>query len=115
MSTQAERTNMNRVLYKEGSPQIVYDHHQSGPAGTVMFAPPFRDPFNYVFDPLIPLGIDQLGAAMHGRFAAEGKAGVTMRRGSTYSTWWNGGRRATPDFHNPNRPRPETLCKPTPL
>jgi len=47
-----------------------------------MFAPPFRDPFNYVFDPLIPIGIDLLGAAIHGRFAAEAKPGVTMRSGS---------------------------------
>ena len=44
-----------------------------------MFAPPFRDPFNYVFDPLIPFSIDLVGAAMHARFAAEGKPGVTMR------------------------------------
>ena len=79
---QAETINMNRVLYQEWFPQIVYNHHQTGPAGTVMFAPPFRDPFNYVFDPLIPSGIDLVGAAMHARFAAEGKPGVTMRRGS---------------------------------
>jgi len=97
MSTQAETINMNRVLYKEWFPQIVYNHHQTGPAGTVMFAPPFRDPFNYVFDPLIPAGIDLLGAAIHGRFAAEAKPGVTMR-GSTYSTWWNGGLRTTAYF-----------------
>ena len=36
----------------------MYNHHQTGPAGAVLFAPPFRDPFNYNFDPLIPLGID---------------------------------------------------------
>ena len=91
MSSQAETINMNRVLYKEWFPQIVYDHHQTGPPGTVMFAPPFRDPFNYFLDPLIPVSIDLIGAAMHARFAAEGKPGVTMRTGSNYSTWWNGG------------------------
>jgi hypothetical protein len=32
----------------EWFPQIMYNHHQTGPTGTVMFAPPFRDPFNYV-------------------------------------------------------------------
>jgi hypothetical protein len=63
MSTQAETINMNRILYKEWFPQIVYDHHQAGPPGTVMFAPPFRDPFNYLFDPLIPSSIDLVGAA----------------------------------------------------
>ena len=44
---------MNRMLYREWFPQIMYNHHQTGPAGTVMFAPPFRDPFNYNFDPLV--------------------------------------------------------------
>ena len=80
-----------------------------------MFAPPFRDPFNYVFDPLIPLGIDLLGAAMHARFAAESKPGVTMRSGSTYSTWWNGGLRTTAYFHNEIGLLTETIGNPTPI
>jgi zinc carboxypeptidase len=115
MSTQAETINMNRVLYKEWFPQIVYNHHQAGPPGTVMFAPPFRDPFNYVFDPLIPAGIDLLGAAIHGRFAAEAKPGVTMRSGSTYSTWWNGGLRTTAYFHNALGLLTEAIGNPTPV
>ena len=114
LSSQAETINMNRVLYREWFPQIVYDHHQTGPAGTVMFAPPFRDPFNYVFDPLIPAGIDLVGAAMHTRFALEGKPGVTMRSGSTYSTWWNGGLRTTAYFHNQIGLLTETIGSPTP-
>ena len=115
MSTQAETINMNRVLYRQWFPQIVYDHHQTAPAGTVMFAPPFRDPFNFVFDPLVPLGIDLLGAAMHARFAAEGKPGVTMRSGSTYSTWWNGGLRTTAYFHNALGLLTEAIGSPTPV
>ena len=58
MSTQAETNNMNRVLYREWFPQIVYDHHQTGPAGTVMFAPPFRDPMDYNLHPLMKSGLD---------------------------------------------------------
>jgi hypothetical protein len=100
MSTQPESTNMNRVLYREWFPQILYNHHQTGPSGTVLFAPPFRDPFNYVFDPLVPIGIDLVGAAMHQRFIAENKPGATMGRGANYSTWWNGGLRTTAYFHN---------------
>jgi hypothetical protein len=114
LSSQAETINMNRVLYREWFPQIVYNHHQSGPPGTVMFAPPFRDPFNYVFDPLVPAGIDLVGAAMHGRFAAEGKRGVTSRSGSNYSTWWNGGLRTTAYFHNQIGLLTETIGSPTP-
>ena len=43
-STQAETENINRVLYHEWFPQLLYNHHQSGPAGTVVYSPPFRDP-----------------------------------------------------------------------
>ena len=113
--TQAETRNMNRVMYREWYPQIVYNHHQTGPAGTVMFAPPFRDPFNYVYDPLIVSGIDLVGAAMHSRFAAENKPGVTMRSGSNYSTWWNGGLRTTAYFHNMIGLLTETIGNPTPI
>ena len=93
MMNQPESVNMNRILYREWFPQIMYNHHQTGPTGTVMFSPPFRDPFNYVFDPLVVNTLDQVGAAMHTRFDAEGKPGVTTRSGSNYSTWWNGGLR----------------------
>ena len=73
MSNLPESINMNRVLYSEWFPQIVYNHHQTGPAGAVMFGPPFRDPFNFNFDPMVPIGIDILGAAIANRMAAEGK------------------------------------------
>lgn len=115
MAALAETANMNRVLYREWFPQIMYNHHQTGPAGTVMFAPPFRDPFNYVYDPLIPTSLDLVGGAMHTRFAAEGKPGVTMRRGANYSTWWNGGLRTTVYFHNMIGLLTETIGSPTPI
>ncbi|HET7619737.1 MAG TPA: M14 metallopeptidase family protein [Vicinamibacterales bacterium] len=115
MSTQPETTNINRILYREWFPQIVYDHHQTGPAGTVMFAPPFRDPFNYVFDPIVPAELDLIGAAMATRFNLEGKPGVTSRQGSSYSTWWNGGLRTTPYFHNMIGLLTETIGNPTPI
>jgi len=114
MSTQPESTNMNRTMYIEWFPQIMYNHHQTGPAGTVMFAPPFRDPFNYNFDPLIPSQLDLVAAAMHSRFASEGKPGVTSRRGASYSTWWNGGLRTMAYFHNMIGLLTETIGNPTP-
>jgi hypothetical protein len=43
-STQPETENMNRVMYHTWFPQIVYNHHQTGPTGTVMFAPPSATP-----------------------------------------------------------------------
>ncbi|MDB4880583.1 MAG: peptidase carboxypeptidase [Gemmatimonadetes bacterium] len=115
MSAQPESRNINHVLYQQWYPHIVYNHHQTGPAGTVMFAPPFRDPFNYNYDPLVVVQLDLVGAAMHSRFEAEGKPGVTMRSGATYSTWWNGGLRTTPYFHNMVGLLTETIGHPTPM
>ena len=114
MNTQPETEAMSRALYRDWHPQIIYNHHQSGPAGTVLFAPPFRDPFNYVFDPLVPVGVDLVAAAMHNRFVAEGKPGAIMRSGARYSTWWNGGLRSTGYFHNIIGILTETIGSPTP-
>jgi hypothetical protein len=114
MSALAETANLNRVLYADWYPQIVYNHHQTGPRGTVMFAPPFRDPFNYFFHPNVPAGIDAIGAAMAERFISEGKPGVTSRQGQNYSTWWNGGLRTTAYFHNMIGLLTETIGSPTP-
>ena len=114
MSNQAETRNINRVLYSEWFPQIVYDHHQTGPAGAVMFSPPFRDPFNYNFDPQVVIDIDLIGAAMHDRFIREHKPGVVSRSAASYSTWWNGGMRTAPYFHNMIGLLTEAIGNPTP-
>ncbi len=115
MSAQPESTNLNRILYYEWFPQIMYNHHQTGPAGTILFAPPFRDPPNYVYHPLIITGLDVVGSAMHNRFVAENKPGATMRRGANYSTWWNGGLRTTVYFHNMIGLLTESIGNPTPI
>jgi hypothetical protein len=115
MASQPETRAVDSIFYRAWYPQIVYNHHQTGPPGTIIFAPPFRDPFNYNFDPLIPVGIDLVGAAMHSRFIQEGKAGSTMRGGSTYSTWWNGGLRTTVYFHNMIGLLTEAIGNPTPI
>jgi hypothetical protein len=115
MSAMPETTNMGRILYMEWFPQIMYNHHQTGPAGAILFAPPFRDPHNYYFDPLVPAGLDLVGAAMHNRFIAEGKPGAATRRGASYSTWWNGGLRTTVYFHNMIGLLTEASGNPTPI
>ena len=115
MVTQPETEAVNRVLYLEWFPQIVYNHHQTGPAGCVLFAPPFRPPFNYNFDPLVATQIELVGAAMHLRFVGEGKPGATMRSGASYSVWWNGGLRTTAYFHNMVGILTETIGNPTPI
>ena len=113
-NTQAETRNMNRVMYREWLPQIVYNHHQTGPPGTVLFCPPFRDPFNYHLDPLVISGIDAVGAAMMQRFLVEDKPGATTRSGASYTAWWNGGLRTTCYFHNMIGLLTESIGHPTP-
>ena len=115
MMNMSESVNANKMMYREWFPAIMYNHHQTGPAGAVLFAPPFRDPFNYNFDPLIPLGIDTVGAAIHSRLAAENKPGAVMRSGAPYSTWFNGGLRTTSYFHNQIGILTESIGNPTPV
>jgi hypothetical protein len=115
MSNMPESTNMNRQMFIEWFPQIIYNHHQTGPAGAVIFMPPFRDPFNYNFDPLMPLDVEAVGTAMHQRLVSEGKGGSAQRSGANYSTWWNGGLRTIAYFHNMIGLLTEIIGSPTPM
>ncbi len=114
MLNMSESKNMSRQLYIEWMPQILYNHHQTGPPGTVVAGPPYRDPFNYVYDPLLVTGIDAVGAAMSSRLNAEQKPGYTMKSGSVYSTWWNGGLRTAAYYHNIIGLLTEIIGNPTP-
>ncbi len=115
MDSMPESEHMAYQLYHEWFPQILYNHHQMGPVGAVVFVPPFRDPFNYNFDPQMPLAIEQLGTAMNAALVAEGKGGSAQRTGSNYSTWWNGGLRTAAYFHNQIGLLTEIIGSPTPL
>jgi hypothetical protein len=99
-SNMKETANSGRVLFMDWIPQIMYNHHQSGPEGQVIFMPPYRDPFNYNFDPLLPVGIDRVGMAMHERLISKGMGGTALRSAAPYSSWWNGGYRNAVFWHN---------------
>ena len=114
MMNMPETTNQNRVLFIDWIPQIMHNVHQTGPAGQVIFIPPFRDPFNYNFDPLVPLGVEAVGTAMHARLVAKGMPGSAMRSAAPYSTWWNGGMRTATYFHNQIGLLTEIIGSPTP-
>jgi hypothetical protein len=114
MMNMKETRNISRQLYIEWLPQIIYNHHQSGPAGSVVAGPPYRDPFNYLFNPLVVTGIDAVGAAMISRLNSENKPGYTERGGSSFSTWYNGGLRTTTYFHNMIGLLTEIIGNPTP-
>jgi hypothetical protein len=114
MMNTKESQNITRQQYLEWLPQIVYNHHQTGPAGSVVAGPPFRDPFNYVFDPLLVTSLDAVGSAMNSRLNREGKPGYTQRSGTEFSTWWNGGLRTATYFHNMVGLLTEIVGNPTP-
>jgi hypothetical protein len=100
LATQVETQNMVRVLYRDWRPQIVMNQHQTGPAGTVLFLPPFRDPFNYHYEPLVISSLDEVGATLQSRLLSENKGGATTRSGAHYDTWYNGNLRTSTYFHN---------------
>lgn len=114
MLNMKESQNIARQLFVEWIPQIMYNHHQTAPAGAVVAGAPYRDPHNYVFDPILMTSLDALGAAMHTRLNSEGKPGYTQRGGSVFSTWYNGGLRTTTYFHNIAGLLTETIGGPTP-
>ncbi|WP_240465997.1 MULTISPECIES: M14 metallopeptidase family protein [Sphingobacterium] len=114
MYNMKEASNLAKVMYVDWLPQIVYNHHQTSPEGTVVAGPPYRDPFNQVYDPLVVSGIDGVGFAMINRLNEEGKPGYVRMDQSTFSTWWNGGLRTAPYFHNMIGILTETTGSPTP-
>jgi len=111
---QLEARNISRVFYRGWCPQVMYNHHQSAPRNTIIYTPPFRDPFNYQIDPLVVRGIEIVSAHMNHRFALEDKPGVISRSGASYSAWWNGGLRSTTYFHNMIGILTESFGKPEP-
>jgi len=115
MFNMVEATNMAKILYVDWLPQIMYNHHQTSPDGTIVAGPPYRDPFNHIFDPLLVTGIDGVGFAMINRLNKEGKPGYVRMDQSTFSTWWNGGARTAPYFRNMVGILTETFGSPTPM
>ncbi|MXO66408.1 M14 family metallopeptidase [Altericroceibacterium endophyticum] len=114
MAQMPETENANRVMFREWYPQIIYNQHQTGPAGMVVFVPPFRDPFNYNYNPLVMTTLDEVGSTMHSRLVAEDKPGSGMRSVAPYSTWHNGMFRSIAYFHNSVGLLTEIIGGPTP-
>src|SRR5436309_15036596 len=98
MMNQPETRNSARQLYTEWLPQIIYNQHQSAPFPARIFVPPFDDPMNPNIPPLVMRGVNLVGDAMTRRLDQEGKRGAISRIG--FDTWWNGGMRTAPYFHN---------------
>ena len=114
MSAMSETTNVNKMLFREWYPQIIYNQHQTGPNGMVVFVPPFRDPFNFNYDPLVMTELQEVGMAMHSRLVSEDKKGSGARSAAPYSTWHNGMERSVAYFHNSIGLLTEIIGGPTP-
>ncbi len=98
MNNMPETLAVSRMLYQEWFPQIVLNHHQTGPAWARIFLPPFADPVNPRIHPGVTTSVNLVGAAMANRFAIKRMPGAVSDM--IYSMWWNGGMRTVPYFHN---------------
>ncbi|MFP5262443.1 MAG: M14 family metallopeptidase [Blastocatellia bacterium] len=98
MLTQVETQIVSNLFWKEWFPEIVYDVHQQGPYGSRICVPPFFDPSNPNIDPVILRQVGALGMKMALNLTAAGFKGVVTN--STYDTWWHGGLRTAPYYHN---------------
>ncbi len=93
-----ETKALTRLLWKEWFPQIVYDVHQQGSNGSRFFVPPFYDPPNPHIAPLLLREVGLIGHKMAADVTAAGFKGILTN--ALYDTWWHGGFRTAPYYHN---------------
>ncbi|HEX6185020.1 MAG TPA: M14 metallopeptidase family protein [Pyrinomonadaceae bacterium] len=93
-----ETRAVTRLLWKEWFPQIVYDVHQQGATGSRFFVPPFYDPPNPHIAPLLLREVGLVGHKIAADLEAAGFKGVVTN--AMYDTWWRGGFRTAPYYHN---------------
>ena len=85
MNNMPESQACSQVIYNEWYPQIVYNHHQTGPSWARIFLPPFSDPVNPNIHPGVTTGVSLVGTAMGNRFAMKKMGGVVSD--FQYSMW----------------------------
>jgi hypothetical protein len=86
------------ALYQKWFPQIVYDVHQMGDKGPRFFFPPFYEVSNPNIDPILLRSIMLIGGHVTTDLAVNGFTGIATEW--TFDTWWHGGMRSAPYFHN---------------
>ena len=98
MMNLVETRNITKLFWKEWFPQIVFDVHQQGAVGARMTIPPFFDPPNPRIPPLLLREIGLVGYKIAADLAIAGEKGIATN--ATYDTWWHGGFRSAPYYHN---------------
>ncbi|HKC64561.1 MAG TPA: M14 metallopeptidase family protein, partial [Pyrinomonadaceae bacterium] len=89
---------ITRFFWKEWFPEIVYDIHQMGEASARLFIPPFFEPSNPDIAPALLQQVDFLGNSIASDLRAAGFKGILTN--AVYDTWWHGGFRTAPYYHN---------------
>src|SRR5215510_2818359 len=89
---------ITHLLWHDWFPQIVCDVHQQGANGSRLFIPPFYDPSNPNISPLLLRQVGLIGHKVAADLQAAGFKGVLTN--ALYDTWWHGGFRTAPYFHN---------------
>lgn len=93
-----ETQAITKLFWQEWFPQIVYDVHQMGQNGPRFVIPPFYDPTNPRISPSILREVGVIGYKMAADLQAANVAGVATN--TAFDTWWHGGFRSAPYFHN---------------
>ena len=93
-----ETQAVTRLFWKEWFPEIVYDIHQMGITDARLFVPPFYDPANPSIPPLLLRQVGLIGHKIAADLQAAGFRGVITN--AMYDTWWHGGFRTAPYYHN---------------
>lgn len=93
-----ETQAITKLFWQQWFPQLVYDVHQQGQNASRFMIPPFYDPPNPRVAPSILREVGLIGYKMAADLQAKGIAGVATN--STFDTWWHGGFRSAPYFHN---------------
>ena len=93
-----ETQAITKFFWQEWYPQLVYDVHQQGVNASRFIIPPFFDPPNPRVSPTILREVGLIGYKMAADLQAKGIEGVATN--STYDTWWHGGFRSAPYYHN---------------
>lgn len=93
-----ETQAITKLFWQEWFPQFVYDVHQMGQTGARFVIPPFFDPPNPRIAPSILREVGLIGYKMAADLQARNIAGVATN--TTFDTWWHGGFRSAPYYHN---------------
>ena len=93
-----ETQAITKLYWREWFPQFVYDVHQQGQNSSRFTIPPFFDPPNPRISPSILREVGLVGYKMAADLQAKGISGVATN--ASYDTWWHGGFRSAPYYHN---------------